>query len=202
MKRLLSMLLVVVMVMSLAMTAVYAEETEVTLPFTDVKDGKWFTDAVKYVYANGLMNGKSETKFAPNEVLTRAQFAKMLWSLAGEPETEADLKFADTKNTQWYAESLTWAVNSGIVNGYEENGKSLFKPNKNITRDELAKMIVTFLSFMEVEIVGETVADPFPDKIQAWAQEYVEAVRLSGLMQGKDGGKFAAKANATRAEGS
>ena len=202
MKRLLSMLLVVVMVMSLAMTAVYAEEeTEVTLPFTDVKDGKWFTDAVKYVYANGLMNGKEPTKFAPNEVLTRAQFAKMLWSLAGKPATEADLKFADTKNTQWYAESLTWAVNSGIVNGYEEGGKSLFKPNKNIARDELAKMIVTFLQFMEVEIVGEDIADPFPDKIQNWAKEFVEAVRLSGLMKGKEGGAFAPKANATRAEG-
>jgi len=203
MKRLLSMLLVVVMVMSLAMTAVYAEEAteEVTLPFTDVKDGKWFTDAVKYVYANGLMNGKEETKFAPNEVLTRAQFAKMLWSLAGEPATEANLDFADTKNTQWYAESLTWAVNSGIVNGYEEGGKKLFKPNKNIARDELAKMIVTFLQFMEVEIVGEEIADPFPDKIQNWAKEFVEAVRLSGLMKGKEGGAFAPKANATRAEG-
>jgi len=203
MKRLLSMLLVVVMVMSLAMTAVYAEEAteEVTLPFTDVKDGKWFTDAVKYVYANGLMNGKEPTKFAPNEVLTRAQFAKMLWSLAGEPATEANLDFADTKNTQWYAESLTWAVNSGIVNGYEEGGKSLFKPNKNIARDELAKMIVAFLQFMKVEIVGEDIADPFPDKIQNWAKEFVEAVRLSGLMKGKDGGAFAPKANATRAEG-
>ena len=149
MKQFLSILLAVMMVMSLALTAVYAEEeTEVTLPFTDVKDGKWFTDAVKYVYANGLMNGKSDTQFAPNEVLTRAQFAKMLWSLAGSPATEADLKFADTKNTQWYAESLTWAVQSGIVNGYEEGGKSLFKPNKNIARDELAKMIVTFLQFM------------------------------------------------------
>ena len=74
MKRLLSMLLVVVMVMSLAMTAVYAEETtdaEVELPFTDVGAKKWFAEAVKYVYANGLMNGKSDTTFAPNEVLTQ-----------------------------------------------------------------------------------------------------------------------------------
>ena len=128
MKKIISMVLVVIMCLSIVLTAVISAAEE-EMPFTDVKEGKWFYSAVQYVYTNGLMNGKSETKFAPNEVLTRAQFAKMLWSLAGEPATEADLKFADTKNTQWYAESLTWAVNSGIVNGYEENGKSLFKPN-------------------------------------------------------------------------
>ena len=103
MKRLLSILLAALMVMSLGMTAVYAEDLadNVTLPFTDVKDGKWYTDAVKYVYANGLMNGMTATTFVPKGELTRAQFAKMLWSLAGSPATEPNLKFADTKNNKW-----------------------------------------------------------------------------------------------------
>ena len=194
------MILVVMMCLSIVLTGIISAAEE-KMPFTDVKESKWFYGAVQYVYTNGLMNGKSETKFAPNEVLTRAQFAKMLWSLAGEPATEANLDFADTKNTQWYAESLTWAVGAGIVNGYEEGGKKLFKPNKEIFRDELAKMLVTFLDYMDIEIVGEDIADPFPDKIQNWAKDFVEAVRLSGLMKGKDGGRFEAKATATRAEG-
>ena len=207
MKRLLSMLLAVLMVMSLSVTAVYAEDTATdnsdALPFTDVKDGKWYTDAVKYVYANGLMNGMTATTFVPKGELTRAQFAKMLWSLAGSPATEPNLKFADTKNNKWYSESLTWAVNAGIVNGYNEGGKLLFKPDNKITRDELAKMIVTFLEYMDVEIVGENVPESFTDaaKFQKWAKPYIDAVRLSGLMEGKEGGKFDPKANATRAEG-
>ncbi|MBQ8523022.1 MAG: S-layer homology domain-containing protein [Clostridia bacterium] len=200
MKKIISMILVVMMCLSIVLTGIISAAEE-KMPFTDVKESKWFYGAVQYVYTNGLMNGKSETKFAPNEVLTRAQFAKMLWSLAGEPATEANLDFADTKNTQWYAESLTWAVGAGIVNGYEEGGKKLFKPNKEIFRDELAKMLVTFLDYMDIEIVGEDIADPFPDKIQNWAKDFVEAVRLSGLMKGKDGGRFEAKATATRAEG-
>ncbi len=200
MKKIISMILVVMMCLSIVLTGIISAAEE-KMPFTDVKESKWFYGAVQYVYTNGLMNGKSETKFAPNEVLTRAQFAKMLWSLAGEPATEANLDFADTKNTQWYAEPLTWAVGAGIVNGYEEGGKKLFKPNREIARDELAKMLVTFLDYMDIEIVGEDIADPFPDKIQNWAKDFVEAVRLSGLMKGKDGGRFEAKATATRAEG-
>lgn len=200
MKRLLSILLSVLMVLSIGLTAVYAED--VTLPFTDVKK-TWYYDAVVYVYTNGLMNGKTETTFAPEVELTRAEFAKMLWSLAGSPETKADLKFADTKNNKWYAESLTWAVNAGIVNGYSEGGKSLFKPDNQIFRDELAKMIVTFLEYMDVEIVGDEIADSFPDasSFQKWAKPYIEAVRLSGLMKGKSAGKFQPKETAKRSEG-
>ncbi len=204
MKRLLSILLAVMMVMSLGMTAVYAEDTsldDVKLPFTDVKN-TWYTDAIKYVYKNLLMNGKSDTTFEPESELTRAEFAKALWSLAGKTETTPDLKFVDTQNKQWYAESVTWAVNAGIVNGYNENGKNYFKPNDQIKRQEMAKMIVTFLEFMKVEIKGEDVKDSFSDakSFQKWAVPFIDAVRVSGLMNGKEGGAFQPMATAKRSE--
>lgn len=204
MKRLLSILLAALMVLSLGLTTVYAEETsidDVKLPFTDVKN-TWYTYAIKYVYANGLMDGMSAKEFAPEGKLTRAQFAKVLWTLAGEPETTPNLDFADTKNSKWYAGMVTWAVEAGIVNGYKEGGKKLFKPDDNINRQEMAKMLVTFFEYMDIEIVGTDVADSFKDasKFQKWAVEFIDAIRKTGVMKGDENGKFNPKNNATRAE--
>lgn len=205
MKRLLSILLAVMMVLSLGLTTVYAEETsldDVKLPFTDVKNSKWYADAIKYVYANELMTGRPNSIFAPEDYVTRAEFTKTLWSLAGEPETTPDLKFADTKNTKWYADKVTWAVNAGIVNGYNEGGKNLFKPEDKITRAEMAKMLVVFLEYMNLEIVGTNVPDSFTDakSFNKWAVPYIDAVRQSGIMAGDNYGAFNPKANARRCE--
>ncbi|MCA1041629.1 S-layer homology domain-containing protein [Bacillus infantis] len=57
-------------------------------PFTDVKEGVWYTDYVKTLYANGLINGKTATTFEPNSTIDRADFAKLL--------VDADLKFGFT----------------------------------------------------------------------------------------------------------
>ena len=113
MKRLLSLLLVVSMLMSMVVTtAVYAEEPDSNLPFTDVPADEWYTDAVEYVYANELMNGKSETKFAPKEALTRAQFVTTLYRLAGATSTEVDLDFKDID-----VNFLLWYILAGVATG-------------------------------------------------------------------------------------
>jgi hypothetical protein len=68
-KRILALLLTLVMVLSL-LPAAFAEGNH--HPFQDVPDGKWYSEAVQYVYENGLMNGTSSTTFDPSGKLTRA----------------------------------------------------------------------------------------------------------------------------------
>ena len=66
-----------------------------TNPYTDVKEGDWFYDAVKYVNQNGLMEGTSATKFSPRSDLTRGMFAQILYNAAGKPSVTWTNKFSD-----------------------------------------------------------------------------------------------------------
>ena len=121
-KRIFSLLLAAVMVLGVCVSilSVSAEETENKLPFTDVKEKNWFKPYVERVYAEGIMEGKTETTFAPNEDMTRAQLVTILYRLAGATETglgEA-LEFTDTKKTAWYADYVGWAVKENLVTGY------------------------------------------------------------------------------------
>ena len=74
---------------------------ETGLPFTDVKSGDWFYEAVKYVYDNKLMDGTSTTTFAPLMTTNRAMVVTILWRMEGQPETDATLPFTDVENGVW-----------------------------------------------------------------------------------------------------
>ncbi|MBQ8524755.1 MAG: S-layer homology domain-containing protein, partial [Clostridia bacterium] len=199
MKKALSIILTLCMLFGL--TAVFASAEEAEMPFTDVKSGKWFYDEVKYVWEAGVMTGKSDTKFEPNANMTRAELVTILFRLAkveGEGFGE-ELGFNDTKKTAWYADYVGWAVKEGLVNGYEGN---IFKPNAPILRQELAKLVVVFLDYLEVTVEGEALIDSFADaaKHPKWAAEFIESLRLTGLVGGDTSGNFNPKATATRAE--
>ncbi len=199
MKKALSLILTLCMLFGL--TAVFASAEEAEMPFTDVKSGKWFYDEVKYVWEAGVMTGKSDTKFEPNANMTRAELVTILFRLA-KVEGEgfgAELGFNDTKKTAWYADYVGWAVKEGLVNGYEGN---IFKPNAPILRQELAKLVVVFLDYLEVTVEGEALIDSFADaaKHPKWAAEFIESLRLTGLVGGDTSGNFNPKATATRAE--
>ncbi len=199
MKKALSLILTLCMLFGL--TAVFASAEEAEMPFTDVKSGKWFYDEVKYVWEAGVMTGKSDTKFEPNANMTRAELVTILFRLA-KVEGEgfgAELGFNDTKKTAWYADYVGWAVKEGLVNGYEGN---IFKPNAPILRQELAKLVVVFLDYLEVTVEGEALIESFADaaKHPKWAAEFIESLRLTGLVGGDTSGNFNPKATATRAE--
>ena len=199
-KRLLSVLLVVVMLAGMiAMTV--ATSAEDALPFKDVKAKHWYYDEVKAVYDRGLMEGKTKDTFAPLEVMTRAQIVTIFYRLAGITETGlgSTLTFTDTKAKAWYVDYLGWAVRENLVTGYPDN---TFKPNTAVSRQELAKLIVVFLEYMNVTVESESLVTEFADaaRFPDWSREYIEALRETGLVGGDDKGNFNPKKSANRAE--
>ena len=115
-------------------------------PFTDVASGQWYSDAVNWAYANGVVNGITQTRFGLNEDITRQQLTTMLYRYARSKgcdcSTLAQLdSFSDTASVADYAlESMQWSVANGIVSG--DGGRLL--PNGKATRAQCAKMVAVF----------------------------------------------------------
>ena len=117
-------------------------------PFTDVEAGTWYTDAVNWAYANGVVNGVSETEFGVGQNISREQLTTMLYRYAqmekGTLSVKGDLtSFSDWQSVSEYAtEGLRWAVGEGIINGSD----GALMPQGNATRAQCAKIMVVFLS--------------------------------------------------------
>ena len=118
------------------------------LIFGDVKEGMWYTDAVKWAAKNDIVNGVKYGVFAPDDLVTREQLATILHRYAGEPEGSADLSgFADeNKVGSWSRDAVSWANSVGILQGSRDSaGRLWIYPQNSATRAEVATMIMRFV---------------------------------------------------------
>lgn len=165
------------------------------LPFKDVKSGSWYYNDVAYVYEKGIMAGMSATTFEPESTTTRAQFATVLYRLAGTPDvTGKTTPFTDLK-ASWYMDAVTWAYNVGIVNG---TSKTTFEPDAPVTREQMVAMLWRGVGSPEVS--GDLSKFSDSASISAYAQPGVLWSVQNGIIMGMDNGTFAPQANATRAQ--
>ena len=157
--------------------------------------GTWYHEAVDYVLRNGLMGGYGGGLFGPDDNLSRAQFAQILYNKEGKPAVTGGSVFTDVTDGQWCAPAVTWAAAQGIVGGYG-NGK--FGPDDNITREQLAVMLWRY--------AGSPAATDkelhFTDSDQAgkWALEALRWAVEQGMINGKGNGVLDPAGKATRAE--
>jgi len=206
-KRILSILITASLL--LASISVFATSPASEVIFTDVKKGKWYTDAVNTVFEEGIMQGKSSEivngdehiVFAPLANMTRAELVTILSRLyfADTDGLGKQLTFKDTKKKAWYADAVGWAVSKGLVNGYDDN---TFRPNANVSRQELAVLLARFLKTSLINLPELDNPSAFTDakKIPKWAREGAEVMRLTGIVGGDENGNFNPTQSATRAE--
>ena len=107
-------------------------------PFADIPADADYAQAVAWCYENGLMQGTSATAFSPEDTLTRAMVATVLYRAEGEPEVTGGPAFADTQAGEWYSSAVQWANDQGIVRGH---GNGLFGTNDPVTKEQLDLMI-------------------------------------------------------------
>ncbi|MFS1511174.1 DUF4073 domain-containing protein [Chengkuizengella sp. SCS-71B] len=164
----------------------------------------WYQTTIEKLSSKYIINGISDTKFAPNEVTTRAQLAAMLVrSLDLKSNKDYSSIFTDVEGTEWFVNELNAAVEAGIVKGYNDN---TFKPNDLITREQAAAMIyraMALVQFDESKLNQSLIAkDKFSDyaEISKWAIEELEVMTQTGIIGGKTENMIAPSANATRAE--
>lgn len=172
-----------------------------TVQFPDIKAGDWYKEFVDYAVAYGMFKG-TDKGFEPNSKMDRAQFVQVLANLSGAPkDNSVDSGFTDVKSNQWYTSAIRWAKDNNIVAGYEGN---TFRPNQQINRQEMCTMLVNYVNnYRHGSLAQIREYTSFADEsaIEGWAKPFVQACYKAGLVSGKDGGKFAPKDVATRAEG-
>lgn len=172
----------------------------VALPFTDVKSGNWFYDAVKYAYEQGLMTGTSATTFAPNGTMNRAMIVTVLYRLEKSPAVTGASKFTDVPAGQWYSDAVTWAAANKIVNGYDE---TTFGPMNAVTREQMAAILFRYEQVKGLENVTlEENLNRFPDqnKISAYAIHALQWAVGQKIINGNADGTLAPTGTATRAQ--
>ncbi|RVU54417.1 S-layer homology domain-containing protein [Anaerosphaera multitolerans] len=166
--------------------------------FTDIK-GHWAENVINYVASKGYFKGTTDTLFSPDKAITRGQFVTVLGRMAGIANNTASSSFVDVKSGEYYAPFVNWADKKGIVKGYDDK---TFKPNKAITREEMATILNRFIesTAKNKENVNEDISFSDSSEIAYWAREDVMKVARKGLVKGMPDGRFVPKDDFTRAQ--
>ena len=169
--------------------------------FTDV-EGHWAADAIRLMEERGIANGMTENEFAPEGTITRAQFATLLVRALGLDITAEQSTFADVNADAWYKSYVMAAYRAGLVNGM---GDGRFSPEANITREQMAVMIMRAFNTLEnadFASMSTDMGQRFQDQtgIAGWAYRAVLIANDMGIINGMTEDTFAPAMNATRAQ--
>lgn len=138
--------------------------------------------------------GYSDGSVKPMANITRAEIATIFFRLMTEESRDEFLttenSFSDVPAGSWYNTAISTLANTGVLNGYPDG---TFKPNKAITRGELAKVIALFADLQEGEL-------QFTDIDGHWAKPYILLAGGNGWVNGYPDGSFKPNKNITRAE--
>ena len=168
--------------------------------FTDIQD-YWGATYVDFLYNADITTGYSDGTFRPNQNISRAQFAVMLYRYLKLDESKyasVNLPFADLGSIPAYAIPAVKALyTEGVITGSEKNGRLYFNPDSALTRAQAAAMIG------RTQAKGYALADlTFSDSagIPAYAAYYIRAMVGQGVISGYSDGTFKPHSNITRGQ--
>lgn len=146
---------------------------------------------------DGIIKGISDTEFAPDQSITRAEFTALIVRALDLDIVTYQGGFSDVKANDWFAGEVQAALDKGII-----SKDTYFRPNDTITREEMAKIIVEAYQILYPDADIDKADLSFGDNasISSWAIEYVRQAVDLGLMNGMDDNTFAPAAESTRAQ--
>ncbi|MDT3429052.1 chitodextrinase [Paenibacillus forsythiae] len=171
---------------------------ESTRTFADIA-GHWAKHTIEIMAARQIADGVDDKSFRPEGSVTRAEFAALLSRMLRLDASGTNGAFTDVNSGAWYAKEVVKAASAGIIKG--EGGK--FRPADRITRQEMALMIERAYLYAGGQQPESADTANFIDKdrVEPWAVAAVDHVSRLGIVEGRPGGSFGPKEQATRAEG-
>ena len=165
----------------------------------DYPDLQWYHDGIAYCLKNSILTAKDVNgTFGIGEGVDRGTLANALWVMAGKPVVEGSCSFTDIAQDYKYNTAVTWAAQSGVMQGYSE---SIFAPDDSVTRAQLVTALARLKSLQDVPAEGSA-ADltSFRDvkTVPAYAQEAFQWACSVGLVTGNEQGYLCPADTATR----
>lgn len=172
-----------------------AEDIKPAKIFTDVDDTHWAKAYIDKAVEMGIVSGYENGMFLPDKEMSRAEFATIVWNMAGKPASEKKLNLNDVTPDDWFYTQIVWAYKNGYISGTSENE---FSPNANITREQA----MTILWRYKGSPNAENAADKFSDchEISDYAKSAMNWAVANNIISGTSKTELTPKANATRAQ--
>lgn len=166
--------------------------------FTDLDTVEWARESIERLYKQEVISGKANGIFAPNDLVTREEFVKMICGAFDIKAGDTKISFSDVNLDRWSYEYINIAATADIVKGDGDT----FRPADCITREDMAAILVRVLKNKNTYPPIAEYNMPFGDvdMISAYAKESVNILYQHGIVNGKGNNMFAPKDFATRAE--
>ena len=176
------------------------DKLEMTNPFTDVKDGQWYTEGILWCYQKGYMAGISSTEFGRKSNVSRAMFATILAKIDGSDISGySEMSFTDVKPNQWYSNAIEWAASNGYAAGLAEG---YFGYKENVSREQIALFFYTYSEKNGIDVSEKANLSAYTDlgRVHSWALDAMEWAVAKGLIGGTSTVTLSPRDSATRAE--
>ena len=164
---------------------------------SDVPYGIWYYDAVKYALEQGFLAGTGSDSFSPDDTVTRAQLAQILWRLGGSQSAQS-AGYADVPAGQWYHSAVSWCSAAGLMSGTGIG----FSPEGVLTREQLALVLRQYAQYTGLDVSAAHSLSWFTDGSSAspWARDALGWAVSNGLLSGYDDGSLRPANGISRAE--
>ena len=163
--------------------------------FSDLAGYDWAKNAIEKLYKKGILAGVGNEQFAPGELITREQMAKIICTAFKMSDTDAEFTaFNDMDSAKWYAPYVKAVSQNGIMNGIGDNHFGIGQP---VTRQDFAVIISRLLNTSQID---DNLSFTDFDEISDYAKQSVLQLASKNIITGFSDGSFKGKQPCTRAQ--
>lgn len=167
--------------------------------FTDIDNHEWANEAITVLLHKGVINGKGNNLFAPDDLVTREEFVKMVTLLFNINSDSNTCAFEDVPESAWYRSYVISAYENGVINGVSG---TMFGTGQNLTREQMVTIAYNAALKAGIKFNEQAHYVPFADDkvVEEYAETALHILAGNGIINGKEENMFMPKESCTRAE--
>lgn len=176
---------------------VIEEEPTYNTDFSDIGEAEWAKVAIEGLASKGIVSGRGDDKFYPNDVMTREEFVKLIVTAFDANDEDATASFADVAEDRWSYGVIASAARLGLVTGVDEGS---FNPTGEITREDMAVIMYRLYDLVGLSDTSAELDFTDENAISGYAKTAVAELAGRKVINGMGDGSFAPKGIVTRAQ--